>query len=78
MRELRHIADERDVTRLVPLLRSLVPDYTPGMELLEKAALSPSMVHNRKVEAEVPLRAEVAMLREHSRLSALAPASENS
>ena len=78
MRELRHIADERDVTRLVPLLRSLVPDYTPGMELLEKAALSPSIVHNRKVEAEAPLRAEVAMLREHSRLSALAPASENS
>jgi FlaA1/EpsC-like NDP-sugar epimerase len=75
--ELRHIADVRDVARLVQLLKSLVPDYTPGREVLEKAAFSPSSARNSKV-AEAALQAEVAMLREHSRLSGLAPASENS
>ena len=75
--ELRRIADVRDVARLIQLLKSLVPDYTPGTELLEKAALSPTSARNSKV-AETVVHSEVAMLREHSRLSALAPASENS
>ena len=74
--ELRRIADARDVGRLVQLLKSLVPDYTPATELLEKAALSPISARNSKV-AETALQAEVAVLRERSRLSTLAPASDN-
>jgi FlaA1/EpsC-like NDP-sugar epimerase len=37
--ELRQIVDDRDVARLVLLLKDLIPDYNPGSELL-KAALS--------------------------------------
>jgi FlaA1/EpsC-like NDP-sugar epimerase len=75
--ELRQITDARDVTRLVLLIKNLVPDYTPGTELLEKAALIPSSARNSKV-SETTFQAEFAMLRERSRLSAFAPASENS
>jgi FlaA1/EpsC-like NDP-sugar epimerase len=34
LRELQQIVNDRDLMRLLPLLQSLIPDYTPGSQLL--------------------------------------------
>ena len=38
LQELGQIVEERDEARLIPLLKSMIPDYTPSAQLL-KAAL---------------------------------------
>lgn len=77
LRELRHISNQRDLTRLVKLLKTLVPDYTPGVDLLERASFSSSSVRNSKVETEPQMRTEVAILRDHTRFRSFLTASDN-
>ena len=61
LRELRHIADHRDVARLVPLLKNLVPDYTPRTELLETTKLGISKPAEQ-VEAEISAQTQFSRL----------------
>lgn len=51
LRELQQIVNDRDVSRLVPILKNLIPDYTPGAELM-KAASSSTANRVEPVEGE--------------------------
>ena len=78
LQELRRVVDDRDATCLASLLKQLVPDYTPGTQLLETT--SPKILtRDGETGGENSARLENFPRRDQSRVSvAFAPASENS
>jgi FlaA1/EpsC-like NDP-sugar epimerase len=53
LRELQQIVNDRDLTSLLPLLQSLIPDYTPGSQLLE-TTVSTNATSTEQVEIPDP------------------------
>ena len=53
LQELQQIVEERDEARLVELLESMIPDYTPSAQLRE-AALSPTLSRAGSNGAGIP------------------------
>jgi hypothetical protein len=52
LQELQQIVDNRDAPRLLPLLKTLIPDYTPSVQIL-KAASRNNRRHVGDIEAEI-------------------------